>query len=109
MIKQCDAASGRVPYSTLWVYNKLVECRSVEHFDKLRNHDADSLRWTVMKETVELEEEQNKAWLGVSKSRTAPVVWCDIGIPIEESADETSMHRVRDVSGINKRVRIAPQ
>jgi hypothetical protein len=37
LIKQCDAASGRVPYSTLWVYNKLVECRSVEHFDKLCN------------------------------------------------------------------------
>ncbi len=37
IIKQCGGASGRVPYSALWVYNKLVECRSVEHFVKL--HD----------------------------------------------------------------------
>jgi hypothetical protein len=35
IIKQCSGSSGRVPYSALWVYNKLVECRSVEHFDKL--------------------------------------------------------------------------
>jgi len=37
IIKQCGGSSGRVPYSALWVYNKLVECRSVEHFDKLRD------------------------------------------------------------------------
>jgi hypothetical protein len=35
IIKQCGGASGRVPYSAQWVYNKLVEGRSVEHFDKL--------------------------------------------------------------------------
>ena len=37
IIKQCGGSSGRVPYSALWVYNKLVECRSVEQFDKLCN------------------------------------------------------------------------
>jgi hypothetical protein len=37
IIKQCGGSSGRVPYSALWVYNKLIECRSVEHFNKLRN------------------------------------------------------------------------
>jgi hypothetical protein len=35
IIKQCGGSSGRVPYSALWVYNKLVECRSCEHFNKL--------------------------------------------------------------------------
>ena len=35
IIKQCGGSSGRVPYSALWVYNKLVKCRSCEHFDKL--------------------------------------------------------------------------
>jgi hypothetical protein len=37
IIKQCGGSSGRVPYSALWVYNKLIECRSVEHFNKLRD------------------------------------------------------------------------
>jgi len=38
IVKMCGASSGRVPYSALWVYNKLVECRSVKHFDnKLRD------------------------------------------------------------------------
>jgi hypothetical protein len=37
IIKQCGGSSGRVPYSELWVYNKLIECRSVEHFNKLRD------------------------------------------------------------------------
>jgi len=37
IIKHRGGASGRVPYSPLWVYNKLVECRSVEHFIKVRN------------------------------------------------------------------------
>jgi len=37
IVKMCGASIGRVPYSALWVYNKLVECRSVEHFDKLRD------------------------------------------------------------------------
>ncbi len=35
IILQCGGSSGRIPYSALWVYNKLVECRSVEHFNKL--------------------------------------------------------------------------
>jgi hypothetical protein len=35
IIKRCGGSSGRVPYSALWVYNKLIECRSVEHFSKL--------------------------------------------------------------------------
>jgi hypothetical protein len=35
IIMQCGGSSGRIPYSALWVYNKLVECRSVEHFNKL--------------------------------------------------------------------------
>ena len=35
IIKQCGGSSGRVPYSALWVYNRLTECRSVNHFDKL--------------------------------------------------------------------------
>jgi len=35
IIKRCGGSSGRVPYSALWVYNKLIECRSVEHFNKL--------------------------------------------------------------------------
>ncbi len=35
IIKQCGGSSGRVLYSALWVYNKLMECRSVDHFDKL--------------------------------------------------------------------------
>jgi hypothetical protein len=37
IIKMCGGSSGRVPYSALWVYNKLIECRSVEHFHKLRD------------------------------------------------------------------------
>jgi hypothetical protein len=37
IIKQCGGSSGRVPYSALWVYNKLIEYRSVEHFNKLRD------------------------------------------------------------------------
>ena len=37
IIKQCGGSSGRVPYSALWVYNKLMEFRSVEHFNKLRD------------------------------------------------------------------------
>ena len=37
IIKQCGGSSGRVPYSALWVYNKLIECRLVEHFNKLRD------------------------------------------------------------------------
>jgi hypothetical protein len=37
IIKQCGGSSGRIPYSALWVYNKLIECRSVEHFNKLRD------------------------------------------------------------------------
>jgi len=37
IIKQYGGSSSRVPYSALWVYNKLIECRSVEHFNKLRN------------------------------------------------------------------------
>ena len=28
IIKQCGGSSGRVPYSALWVYTKLTECRS---------------------------------------------------------------------------------
>ena len=36
VIKQCGGSSGRVPYSALWVY-KLIECRSMEHFNKLRD------------------------------------------------------------------------
>jgi len=36
-IKHHGGASGRVPFSPLWVYNKLVECRLVEHFNKV--HD----------------------------------------------------------------------
>jgi hypothetical protein len=28
-------ASGCIPYSTLWMYNKLSECRSVEQFDRI--------------------------------------------------------------------------
>jgi len=36
-IKQCGGSSGRVPYSALWVHNKLIECRSVDHFNKLHN------------------------------------------------------------------------
>jgi hypothetical protein len=35
IIKQCGGSSGKVPYSALWVYNRLKECRSIEHFDKL--------------------------------------------------------------------------
>jgi len=35
IIKQCGSSSGRVPYSALWVYNGLTECRSIDHFDKL--------------------------------------------------------------------------
>jgi hypothetical protein len=35
IIKQCGGSSGRVPYSALWVFNRLIECRSVDHFDKL--------------------------------------------------------------------------
>ena len=35
IIKQCGSSSGRVPYSALWVYNKLMECRSVDHFNHL--------------------------------------------------------------------------
>jgi hypothetical protein len=35
IIKQCGGSSSRVPYSTLWVYNRLTECMSVDHFDKL--------------------------------------------------------------------------
>jgi hypothetical protein len=35
IIKQCGGSSCRVPYSALWVYNRLKECRSVDHFDKL--------------------------------------------------------------------------
>ncbi len=35
IIKQCGGSSGRIPYSALWVYNRLKECRSVDHFDKL--------------------------------------------------------------------------
>jgi hypothetical protein len=31
IIKQCGGSSVRVPYSALWVYNKLIECWSVEH------------------------------------------------------------------------------
>ena len=63
----------------------------------------------IMKEMIELEEEQNKAWLGVSKSRAVPSVAGGIGVPTEESADESSIRRVRDVSRINKRVKIVPQ
>ncbi len=37
IILQCGGSSGQIPYSALWVYNKLVECRSVEHFNKLHN------------------------------------------------------------------------
>jgi hypothetical protein len=37
IIKQCGGSSGKVTYSALWVYNKLIECRSVEHFNKLRD------------------------------------------------------------------------
>jgi hypothetical protein len=37
IIKQCGGLSSRVPYSALWVYNKLIECRSVEHFNELRD------------------------------------------------------------------------
>jgi hypothetical protein len=37
IIKQCGGSSGKVPYSALWVYNKLIECWSVEHFNKLRD------------------------------------------------------------------------
>ena len=36
IIKQCGGTSGRIPYSALWVYNRLKECRSVDHFDKLK-------------------------------------------------------------------------
>jgi hypothetical protein len=36
IIKQCGGSSGKVPYSALWVYNRLKECRSVDHFNKLR-------------------------------------------------------------------------
>jgi len=35
IIKQCGGSSGRVPYSALWVYNRLTECRSVDHFNHL--------------------------------------------------------------------------
>jgi hypothetical protein len=35
IILQCGGSSGQIPYSALWVYNKLVECRSVEHINKL--------------------------------------------------------------------------
>jgi hypothetical protein len=37
IIKQCGGSSGRVPYSAIWVYNKLTECRSVEHFEQLKD------------------------------------------------------------------------
>ena len=37
IIKHCGGSSGRVPYSALWVYNKLIECWSVEHFNKVRD------------------------------------------------------------------------
>ena len=36
IIKQCGGSSGKVAYSALWVYNRLKECRSVDHFNKLR-------------------------------------------------------------------------
>ena len=36
IIKQCGGSSGQVPYSALWFYNRLTECRSVDHFDKLK-------------------------------------------------------------------------
>jgi len=36
IINQCGGSSGRVPYFALWVYNRLTECRSVDHFDKLK-------------------------------------------------------------------------
>jgi hypothetical protein len=35
IIKQCGGSIGQVPYSALWVYNRLMECRSVDHFNKL--------------------------------------------------------------------------
>ncbi len=37
IIKQWGNSSGRVPYFALWVYTKLVEFRSLEHFNKLRD------------------------------------------------------------------------
>jgi len=45
IVKMCSASSGRVPYSALWVHNKLVECRSVEHFDKLRDRYFPQMNW----------------------------------------------------------------
>jgi len=37
IIKQCGGSRGPVPYSALWVYNKLMKCWSVVHLDKLRD------------------------------------------------------------------------
>jgi len=59
IIKQCGGSSGRVPYSALWVYNKLIECRSVEHFNKLRDRyfplmDRRDLQYLIRSSTMSL-------------------------------------------------------
>ena len=85
---QLDVSAGRlVPF----ICNKIVE------------------KCYILKEMIELQGGQNKARLGVSKSRTEPGVAGGIGVPTEESADETSISRVRDASRIKKIVMIAPQ
>ena len=36
IIKKCGGGSGKTPYSALWMYNKLLNCRSYEHIEALK-------------------------------------------------------------------------
>ena len=51
IIKMCGGGGGKVPNSALWMYNKLIRCRSValiehykrEHFKSMKNKDIEYL------------------------------------------------------------------
>ena len=36
IMKKCGGGGGRVPYSALWMYNKLVQCRTQEQVDSMK-------------------------------------------------------------------------
>jgi hypothetical protein len=35
-MKKCGGGGGRIPYSALWIYNKLVQCRTQEQVNSMK-------------------------------------------------------------------------
>jgi hypothetical protein len=39
IIKKCGGGGGRTPYSALWMYNKLIQCRTVEQLELVKEQN----------------------------------------------------------------------